>query len=296
MMKTNGLFSEYEIKKTYEQTGDHVHTKYLITKYSSNPYDVRDIALQGLDLSGAAQVLELGCGYGSFTRNLAGLLDRKAEITGIDMVPENGRPFLSSVESMQYTGRFICDRADCIKDFADDLYDLIIASYSLYFFPHLVEEIARILKPEGVFITITHSQYSLQEVLHLIPESMKNMGLDPIEKTTIARLFEAFSLENGRKQLAPHFGRIDEIVYENVLRFPPDGIQDCIDYLEKKKFLLFKDVAERHPLKIEQVKNGFYDSLHTYAREKGEILLTKDDVIFHCFDPLKAGLTGGNAA
>jgi ubiquinone/menaquinone biosynthesis C-methylase UbiE len=291
-MNIKYLFSEDEIKKTYEQTGDHVHTKYLITKYSTNPYDVRDIALQGLDLSGAEHILELGCGYGSFTKNLTGLLGRDAEITGIDMVPENGKPFLSAVKSMNYKGYFICGRADCIKEFEDNLYDVIIASYSLYFFPHLIEDVARILKPEGVFIAITHSQYSLQEVLHLIPESMKNIGLTPIEKTTIARLFEAFSLENGREQLAPHFGRIDEIVYENVLRFSPDEIQDCIDYLEKKQYLLFKDVAERHPLRIEHVKNGFYKCLHNHAKEKGEILLTKDDVIFHCFNP---GNPKGNA-
>lgn len=284
-MKTNCLFSEDEIKKTYEQTGDHVHTKYLITKYSSNPFDVRDIALKGLDLSKALHVLELGCGYGSFTKNLTGLLDKNAEITGIDMVPENGRPFLSSIASMEYKGRFICDRADRIKEFENNLYDAIIASYSLYFFPHLIRDIARILKPEGVFIAITHSQFSLQEVLQFIPESMQNAGLKPIEKTAIARLFEAFSLENGREKLAPHFGRVDEIVYENVLRFSSDEIQDCIDYLEKKKFLLFKDVAETHPQRLEHVKTGFYNCLHNHTQAKGEILLTKDDVIFHCFNP-----------
>jgi SAM-dependent methyltransferase len=291
-MKSHSLYSVDEIKKTYEQTNDHVHTKFIITKYSTNQRDIRTIALNGLDLSHALHVLELGCGYGSFTKNLVGRIGHGAEIIGVDMVPENGPIFLSTVEAMGYRGNFINDSAELIRHMGDSRFDLIIASYSLYFFPHLIKEIARLLNPtNGIFITISHSKYSLGEVLRLLPKCMEELGLEPIQKTSIARLFETFSLEDGLELLQPYFQKTDKIVYENALLFSKENIVDCIDYLEKKSTLLFKDVLEKYPLQLEDIRRKLYENISKHAEEKGQIAINKDDVIFQCSGPRKIGST-----
>jgi SAM-dependent methyltransferase len=287
-MPDRSLYSIEDIKKAYEKTGDHATTRNIITRYSTNPDDIRDIALDGLDLSCASHILELGCGYGAFTGKLAGRLHEEAEITGIDMVAENGPPFSATVAAIGYKCVFVRGNADLIKKMRTSHFDLIIASYSLYFFPDLVGDVSRILEPGGIFIAITHSRRSLEEVLQFIPKSLANMGLASPEETRLARLFRAFSMENGQAHLAPFFRRVDVIIYENRLMFPKEDFGDCVDYLNKKDSLLFKDIEERYPHQREAIKSHFYDDLRLYAERKGGLSITKDDAVFRCFEPLAA--------
>jgi SAM-dependent methyltransferase len=280
------FYSADDIKKAYEQTADHVHTRNIITQYSVNRNDIRDIALEGLDLSWARHVLELGCGYGAFTKRLAGRLHHDAEIAGIDMVAENGPHFRAVVAALGYRCSFIHGNASLIKQMSADRFDLIIASYSLYFFPRLIKDIARILNHEGVFVVITHSRYSLAEILEFIPKSLAKMGLSRLRKTSLARLFDVISMENGYAQLANHFNRIETIHYQNRLMFSREDIKDCLDYIEKKDALLFKDIEDKYPQQKEAIRSHFYNDLKQYIMEKGFISVTKDDAIFRCFRPL----------
>jgi len=280
------FFSLSDIKKTYEPVQDHIKTRKLIFQYSVNQNDIRETALDGLDLSETELVLDLGCAYGFFTEKLAGRLKAHASITGIDVIDKaNSRLFLSAVRSMGYRGEFLAGSADCIEDMAPESFDLVVASYSLYFFPHLIGHIARILRPGGVFITITHTESSLQEVTGLISDSMRALGLEVPEEFAIGRLLKVFSLENGEEQLQPYFGRIEKILFKNDLSFPREHIDDCIDYLSKKRALLFKELFEAGQRKGEEVMSVIYGTVRERAREGGAVVITKDDGVFRCYDP-----------
>ncbi len=284
-MPSRYLYSADDIKKAYEQTADHVRTRNIITQYSINQSDIRDIALEGLALSWARHILELGCGYGAFTNKLAGRLHHDAEITGIDMVAENGPHFYAVVDALGYRCSFIHGNASLIKRMATDSFDLVIASYSLYFFPQLIEDIARILNPEGVFVVITHSRHSLVEILEFIPKCLTKMGLGRPGRTRLARLFDVISMENGHRKLALYFDRIETVLYKNRLMFSREDIKDCLDYIMKKDTLLFKDIEDKYPLQKETIRSHFYNDLNQYIMEKGFLSVTKDDAIFRCYHP-----------
>ncbi|MGC9323759.1 MAG: class I SAM-dependent methyltransferase [Desulfomonilia bacterium] len=280
------LFSHVDIKNTYEQIDDHRHTSMLIQRYAANSRDIRDVALEGLNLEACERVIDLGCGYGFFTEKLKGRLAPSATIVGIDVVNRSNREaFKATVSSMSYRAEYIQDSADIIVDMDDASWDLAIASYSLYFFPHLIPDISRILRPDGVFITLTHSRYSLQEVTTLVPGCMKISGLDPPGDLRIHRLFRSFSLEEGYEQLAGYFDRVERIMYDNSLTFPLDQVRDCIDYLDKKRYLIFKEVMEMHPHKIDEVVSHFNRAVSEHAEVHGKVIITKDDAVFRCFHP-----------
>ena len=133
-MSNNSLYTTKEITKTYEQVHDLLLTRYIIKNYSTNKKDIRDVAIEGMNLKNVKTVLELGCGYGFFIEKLKGLLNDSAVVIGIDMVENNREPFLHSVASIQYKGEFITGRAEIIRKMPDESFDLIITSYSLYFF------------------------------------------------------------------------------------------------------------------------------------------------------------------
>jgi ADP-ribose pyrophosphatase YjhB (NUDIX family)/SAM-dependent methyltransferase len=288
-MAKNHLYSTEDIKKTYESIQSHIRTKHIILNYSKNAGDIRKIALEGLDLSRVRRVLDLGCGYGFFTESLKGLLKKGASIVGMDLIDENNRDsFLTTVAGMGYRGEFIADNANSIKTMEDSHFDLIIASYSLYFFSHLINEIARILDDDGVFIAVTHTEYSLQEVIQLIPRCIEGLGLVPPDEILISRLFKTFSMENGKTQLAPYFEETEKIVFNNFLTFPSENVNDCIEYLEQKRHLLFKDIQESYPERMDDIISSFYRDILEFARKGDRIALTKDDVVFRCYKPRDA--------
>ena len=166
------------------------------------------------------------------------------------------------------------------------MFDLVIASYSLYFFPHLIKEIARVLKPNSLLIAITHSKESLKEVTELIPYSIRSTGLSVPDEFAISKLLKAFCSEDGHNQLSPYFKKIEMITYNNSMIFLPCDISDCIEYLTKKRPLLFKDVMGAHPDKVSEVEGHFYRSLNEQTISNGRLSITKDDAIFRAFNPL----------
>lgn len=280
------LYTRKDIVSAYEVIQEHRRAKNVIQEHARNPRDIREVALEGLDLTDVLRVLDLGCGYGFFTESLSGRLRADARILGIDLVDRNNRTaFLDTVSGMGYEGEFICAPADLIRDMDEADFDLVIASYSLYFFPHLINEIARVLSPHGVFIAVTHSRHSLKEVTGLVPRSMEKAGVAPPPEITLSRLFGSFCLENGRELLGASFDEIERIVYPNELVFPLERVGECIDYLDTKRHLIFKDAMESHPLKIDDMVTFFHDMVFEHARARGGIVLSKDDAVFRCRRP-----------
>ena len=281
------LFSYEDIRKTYEEVVWHRRCRHIIQGYALNTRDIRDAALEGLDLAQAVDVLDLGCGYGFFTERLSGRLNKAARIIGIDVIEKNNREsFLNAVSGMGYTGTFIQGSADLIRDMAESSFDLVVTSYSLYFFPHLIPEIARVLRPGGLFIAVTHSKYALHEVTKFVAEGMRKSGINPPGDMKIHELFDAFSLEDGRALIEGSFGEVERIVYKNSLLFPVDRFSDFMEYITIKKPLFFKEVLEGHPSKIEDVMASFRQISQEHAILHGNVIVNKDDGIFRCRLPV----------
>ena len=122
--------------------------------------------------------------------------------------------------------------------------------------------------------------------MQLIPGCLEEIGLPRPQETTISRLLQAFSAEEGTGLLRPHFRRVERIMYANALEFPPEAVDDCVAYLEQKRALLFKEVPPHCPHKTRQALSYFEEAVCAYAREHGGVHITKDDAIFRCFDPI----------
>lgn len=280
------MYDEDEIVATYKEVCDLLITKQVIKSYSSNKNDIRDVALEGLDLHSMKRVLELGCGYGFFAEKLQKRIHDDAVIIGIDMVENNREPFIHSVASIGYRGEFIAGNASMITQMNRSSFDLIIASYSLYFFPHLIQEISRVLRPDDLFIAITHSKYTLKELTAFIVQCLDDVGVKRHDEITFNKLFESFSSEDGGDALREYFSSVERIIYPNRLIFLRQNIDDCLFYIQKKRRLIYKEALERQPQRIDEIERCVETAIRREADTRGSIEFNKDDAVFRCRAPI----------
>jgi ubiquinone/menaquinone biosynthesis C-methylase UbiE len=277
------VLDKKKIRKVFRDVQKHLAIAQLIRRFSTNKEDIRKTALSHVDLTGCRKVLELGCAFGAFTEALKNKLHPTAKITGIDIIPEYKPFFLEACRFAGYEGIFYSSGIDRMKNFPADSFDLVICSYALYFFPDMIPEIARVLKKDGFFITITHSVKDMREIVGIVKKILKQNNLhDEAQPLPIEIIFNQFSAENGKTLLHPYFGRIREIDFKNTLVFQPHEIDHFLDYFQfKKSFFLMG--TEGHN---QTIINQLLSELQETAMKKNFVTMCKDDRIFICSHPL----------
>jgi SAM-dependent methyltransferase len=216
------------ITQSYSDLPVHKLIGGLIRKHSINKDDVRNIAIGLLDMTMVRSILDLGSGYGWFEQALHGPFDL---VMGIDCLDENREEFLKTAGKIARERVFQKAVLPAPVDAPADFFDLVIAAYSLYFFPGVLREVARVLRPEGVFLVITHSEAMLEE------------GEQFFSFSNLKQVIRGFSAENGEAILKGHFSRIDSVDYSNSLVFDREDKGDLAQYIEFKGPFISKDVT-----------------------------------------------------
>jgi len=269
------------VVKVYGNIHQHQTVADLIRKRSTNKQDIRDVAVETINFKSVSSILDLGCGFGFFTEALAGKISARTTITGVDLIPGHEPLFLQACAHAGVQGHFIPGNASLIASFQDQSYDLVLCSYALYFFPEILPHIARILKPKGIFVTITHDCRNMGDLFECVKKIMgrhctRKEFLLPVEK-----LIRQFSAENGAAILAPWFGRIDIIDYPNALVYPVDNLHEIIDYFHfKSPFFLTGTQIDRN-----DIVGHLPELLQQQSHGKNGVVISKNDRIFICSDP-----------
>jgi ubiquinone/menaquinone biosynthesis C-methylase UbiE len=271
-----------EVAKVFFDVIAHQLTADLIKKHSSNPDDIRQIALAGLSLKACRNILDLGCGFGFFPEALKGRVHPEAEILGLDIVEAYEAPFLDACKKAGIKGRFEASGGSFVKKFPDDSFDLVLCSYALYFFPELIPEISRILHPQGHFIVITHDERNMEELVQTAKEILRREGMMQDDFLPMERIISRFSSQNGAALLKPWFGDIQSIDYKNALTFKADEFPQLMEYFRFKSPFFVAGTQ----MQVET----FIDILSVYVQQlcmaKNGFIISKDDRIFVCSWPL----------
>lgn len=259
--------------RLYEHPSAHEVVSGIIRRHSSNPRDVREVALADHDLSGVRDVLDLGCGFGFMAEEVARRVRADAMFTGVDVLESNGPPFTRRVRAVHRHAHFVSAKLSRHLEWPAGSLDLVVSGYSLYFFPQIVPEIARVLRPEGRFMCVTHSEAGLRDMLRLagVPE----------EESPLLALVRGFSAENGAEVLGRWFDDVTVCAYPNVLRFGPSDIEELLTYL-RYKFASLREWPESEPelsaLAAEELKNRI-------LADEGAASFDKTDAVFWAARP-----------
>jgi SAM-dependent methyltransferase len=244
----------------------------LIRRHSANPDDVRDVALEGIDVAAAGRLLDLGCGFGFMAEGLARRALPGTEIVGVDVNPSNELPFLRTVGRAGCRGRFVCRRIVDRLDAVDGRFAGIAASYSLYFFPGIVRTVSRILRPHGFFVAVTHREDSLRHLLDVLDL--------PADNAPHLAVLHRFSAETGSDLLAPWFASVETREYPNDLVFGSGDLEALLAYVRFKLPLIVRGF----PLGMD-VPRPIAARAAARLEQDGRIEIAKDDRVFVCREP-----------
>ncbi len=279
------IFSDYDIECSYYNSGAHLRIQKLIEVHSTNKQDIRETAYADIDFSKVHHILDLGCAFGYSILGLNGKIHPNTHIVGFDLQESYQKPYLAACRQIGANGEFhISDVAE-LATFPARFFDLVISSFSMYFFPDSIANIAAVLKDEGSFVAITHSENILRELIQHIPEAMSDLGVKLPEVLCIQRLFQEFSCENGYELLQPYFGKIRQKPFNNRLRFARDELNKFNDYVEMKKHLFFKEAYEETPDNVTSVLDTVITKIAAKAAQKGWVDFNKNDCVFICSKP-----------
>ena len=271
-----------KIREVFRNVRNHREMERIIRRCSTNPKDIRQAALSGVDLTSCRNVMELGCAFGSFTGVLQGRLHPQARITGLDIIPEYEPFFLEACEKAGYPGRFSSDGVHQIAYCPQAGVDLILCSFALYFFVDILPDIARILGPDGRFIAITHASENMRELIGAIRNILRrHRVIEPDDILPIEQILKVFSAENGAALLTPHFGSIQQIDFPNTLVFPPQDIGAFVDYYRFKRPFFLAGTPPNADIIIHDLTKMLAGMTARFQK----VSICKDDAIFICSKP-----------
>lgn len=256
---------------SFDFPSEHAAISDIIRRRSTNRVDVRDVLLDGMDLAGARAVLDLGCGFGFMTEATARRVAGDAHVVGVDVCPANEAPFLARVAATGRRARFVLHRIERRLDWPDASFDLILAAYTLYFFPDVLGDLARVLAPRGTFLAVTHTEASCRDLAGLL-------GLPTCEAPLVSTV-GAFSAEGGMDLLAPWFEDVVRVEYRNALVFDAAHQEDFLTYL---RFKLWQ--AAPPDALAGELAEVLGRAAETLAC-RGQVVVDKNDVAFRCTRP-----------
>jgi len=266
------------LAEVFSDTLSHIAIAKIIKTHLTNSSDIRKIALQTPDISKAQTILDVGCGFGYFTGGLKGFVHPDAEVTGVDMHVSYEKHFLESCRKTGLKGKFDSNGIAMIKQFDNRSLDLVISSYSLYFFPEYIGRISNLLKEAGHFVVIAHAIPHMFELTSFVKEVLDDEGIGFLGELPYESLLRNFSSENGMELLMPYFSHVESFTYKSTLIFKDGDLDNLLKYFRFKEsfFLPENDINHEQLIRIvtERVKNEM--------KLNGQFNITKDDCIFIC--------------
>jgi ubiquinone/menaquinone biosynthesis C-methylase UbiE len=194
-------------------------------KYSVEQTDLDSLVRKVMPLTGEENLLEIGCGTGGYLRkiregNHAGFL------AGLDLSPAMLAEAVERARNVGATVSWLQGDANALP-FFDGVFNGVIARHMLYHVPDIpgaLNEMKRVLKPDGWAFIVTNSRHSLPRIAELLRDVRAEFGFEVSDH----RVVSSFCIENATEIIRPAFGEIEETILTDALRF--DSPNPIFDY------------------------------------------------------------------
>jgi SAM-dependent methyltransferase len=216
------MISKENLQTIQYATSQNLEARIAIHHYRTNPVDIWSWVWRHYAFQVEEQLLEVGCGTGSFWQANAAHVPPDTHVTLTDFSP--GMLAKSHRNLSDRWFRFLVADVERLP-FTDSVFDHLLCHFMLYhaISPETaIREMRRVLKPEGQIAIITVSDRHMRRLWDVAQE---------IDATVYRehRLSDPFNEENGDPLLHKYFSSIEKDVYEDTLQI--DNVDVVIGYL-----------------------------------------------------------------
>ncbi|MGM0834628.1 MAG: class I SAM-dependent methyltransferase [Bacillota bacterium] len=236
--------------------------------YSTNKEDWHLWLFNQYDIPPNSNILEIGCGDGTFwfknRDRIPGVWNITLSDFSLGMI-ESAKSKLRGIPNITYRQLNIEE-----IPFEDNSFDVIIANHMLYHVPNRetsLREVRRVLKTDGVFYCSTIGKDHMREFGQLVD------AFDPkIYYASAKNHAIEFGIENGEEQLSPYFNTVSYKDFPGDLKIT--DVNAIVDYLLSSNTdlsnLLLKEKLTEFLLYLNSVKEA----------NNGAIRITKSTGLF----------------
>lgn len=201
--------------------------------YTVPTFDFQNWVLERLGWRGDEAVLDLGCGPGTYLPALTQYIAPQ-QYVGVDL----SLGMLKAVKQEASLAAVTLSAADAeALPFPDHSFDVVLANHMLYHIPNLdqaLSEVHRVLRPHGLLVAATNSQFTMPEFNTLIQRAFRVLGQSPDEHEGLEQTFlRRFSLETGTVKLAHHFRAVVRYDVPSALVF--SEVKPVMDYINSTR-------------------------------------------------------------
>ncbi len=258
MSKRTGIAQKTQVDADFEDANKLDLRNDLQQYYGKQPQPWFSWVFNMLNLPSSARILELGCGSGALWEENRKHIPRGWEIVLSDQAASMVHSAQANLQNTHPKLHFLTIDGQTLP-FKDGSCDAVIAVGLLDLLPDLsqtLEEINRVLKPGGTFITTAGGEGHLKELETLVKpfvpnEKAKDIGGDE----------RRFGLENGKEQLSRCFDDIVRHDYDDLMVFP--DVEPVLHYV-------LSEHAVVSSMTLEQL-GDFVQRIKKYLTRSGEI-------------------------
>jgi ubiquinone/menaquinone biosynthesis C-methylase UbiE len=272
-----------KLSDVFRNTRGHIESADIIRSYSTNTNDVRELALKGIDFTGKKRFVDLGCGFGFFTEALKNKIQTGSFISGIDCHEEYRKDYLEVCKNIGITGEFHNSGVQIISTFNPSETDIVLSSYSIYFFPEILPLVVNIVNEKGKVIIITHASTHLRELTDTVLRIIHDKGFKHVNLLPHDRLINNFTAERGESILSGYFGKVEKREFKNELVFSETTVEEFLNYFSYKRSFFMPDGLSGDNKLYHQIEKNLVERFCS----KDGCRITKNDAVFICEQPIK---------
>lgn len=247
---------ESTIKEQYN-SDKNLNLRSNLHSYNVNKIDWDVWCFENMKFCKNDKVLELGCGNGKLWLKNKEKIETDLNITLSDFSKSMIKSAKNNLKEINMDFQYKEINAEKIP-YKDETFDVIIAEHMIYFVSNIekaLEEIKRVLKPNGKVYITTNSKNTMNELNELCEKFAPNSGLSN------NGLSERFNLEEGEKLLKKYFNNVSLNVLEGkiILSESEPLVSYKASTIQGKSILIGKKRIE------------FKDYLDNYIKENKQI-------------------------
>jgi SAM-dependent methyltransferase len=191
-------------------------------EFRVNPTSLVEWVFGQLTLGGQSAILDAGCGLGRFALAFAERSPAGSRVTALDLSASMVDSVREEARKRQLALEACVAGVEEIPHPAET-FDVVLCNYVLYHVESIskaMDELARVLKPGGRFVTVVPAFRWLHELIDWQDRALLRLGHDihgPLFKPTGT---DRFCEENAPRYLMERFRVVSQERYDGTMRFP----------------------------------------------------------------------------